>query len=119
MLVRHAKYQRDAIEKFLFLFLIGNATNDAEIPQNDKKFLKNGIVNGKINSNGNGVVVNGNATYQNGNIKSEVAVINIIDDGKLYFQSKYNFRNYQPENFIYYYCISYTNSFRKNLIIIL
>lgn len=36
------------------------------------------------------MVANGHTTYQNGNIKSDVAVIDIIDDGKLYLYADSN-----------------------------
>lgn len=78
-----------------FIFTIDNTTDsmiDDEFSHSEKKLVKNGFVNGKINSNGNGVLANGLKTHQNGNIKSDVAVIDIIDDGKFYLMYSYKIR---------------------------
>lgn len=56
-------------------------TTDIKFTPNEKISEINGNINGKIIPNGNGGV-NGLTTYQNGNVKSDIAVIDIIEDGK-------------------------------------
>lgn len=60
---------------------IKDAEANATLSENEKISTKNGTVNGKTITNGNGTA-NRQIIYQNGNAKSDAAVIDIIEDGK-------------------------------------
>lgn len=60
---------------------IKDDATDTSLPENEKTLTKNGIINGKAIVNANGTP-NGQMIYQNGNKKSDVAVIDIVEDGK-------------------------------------
>lgn len=70
---------------FWFVYLLQhNIKDDASsvsLSENEKSSAKNGIVGGKTIVNGNSIP-NGQMHYQNGIKKSDVAVIDIIEDGK-------------------------------------
>lgn len=72
-------------QDFVFGLFIADKIKDdvtnGSLVQNESISVKNGSVNGKPIGHSNGTT-NGQIIYRNGNTKSDVAVIDIIEDGK-------------------------------------